>query len=53
MPKHMRRIGTIGTASCVVVALGLLYLALADGLSCGLGRSPDGRRMAAALTKRR
>jgi hypothetical protein len=36
MPKHMRRIGTIGTASRVVVGLGLLYLALLDGLSWGL-----------------
>lgn len=36
MEKHMRRIGRIGTASRVVVGLGLLYLALADGLSWGL-----------------
>lgn len=32
----MRRIGTIGTTSRVLVGLGLLYLALADGLSWGL-----------------
>ena len=36
MQKHMRRIGTIGTASRVLVGLGLLYLALADGLAWGL-----------------
>jgi hypothetical protein len=36
MQKHMRRIGTIGTASRLVVGIGLLYLALADGLSWGL-----------------
>jgi hypothetical protein len=36
MQKHMRRIGTIGTASRVLVGLGLLYLALADGLTWDL-----------------
>ena len=36
MQKQMRRIGTIGTASRILVGLGLLYLALADGLSWGL-----------------
>jgi hypothetical protein len=36
MQKQMRRIGTIGTASRIMVGLGLLYLALADGLSWGL-----------------
>ena len=36
MQKQMRRIGTIGTASRIIVGLGLLYLALADGLSWGL-----------------
>src|ERR671918_3116276 len=33
---RVRRIGTIGTTSRVLVGLGLLYLALADGLSWGL-----------------
>ena len=36
MQKQLRRIGTIGTASRVVVGLGLLYFALADRLSWGL-----------------
>ena len=36
MAETKRRIGTIGTASRVLVGLGLLYLALADGLSWGL-----------------
>ena len=36
MQKHMRRIGTVGTASRVIVGIGLLYLALADGRSWGL-----------------
>jgi hypothetical protein len=36
MPKHVRRIGRIGTASRVLVGLGLLYLALADGLTWDL-----------------
>jgi hypothetical protein len=36
MQKQIRRIGTIGTASRVVVGIGLLYFALADGLSWGL-----------------
>ena len=36
MEKQRRRIGTIGTTSRVLVGLGLLYLALADGLSWGL-----------------
>lgn len=36
MQKQIRRIGTIGTTSRVLVGLGLLYLALADGLSWGL-----------------
>ena len=36
MQKHMRRIGTIGTASRVLVGLGLLTLAFADGGSWGL-----------------
>jgi hypothetical protein len=36
VPRTTRRIGTIGTASRVVVALGLLYLALADSGSWGL-----------------
>lgn len=36
MQKQIRGIGTIGTASRVVVGLGLLYFALADGLSWGL-----------------
>jgi hypothetical protein len=34
--RTRRRIGTIGTASRVLVGLGLLHLALADGLSWGL-----------------
>ncbi|MGH3093114.1 MAG: hypothetical protein ACRDOG_12425 [Gaiellaceae bacterium] len=34
--RTIRRIGTIGTASRVLVGLGLLYLALADGGSWGL-----------------
>ena len=36
MEKQRRRIGTIGTTSRVLVGVGLLYLALADGLSWGL-----------------
>ena len=36
MADMKRRIGTIGTTSRVLVGLGLLYLALADGLSWGL-----------------
>ena len=36
MQRHTRRIGTIGTTSRVAVGLGLLYLALADGLSWGM-----------------
>ena len=36
MPTTNRRIGTIGTASRVLVGLGLLYLALADGGSWDL-----------------
>lgn len=36
MQKQIRRIGTIGTASRIAVGFGLLYLALADGLSWGL-----------------
>jgi hypothetical protein len=36
MQKQIPRIGTIGTTSRVLVGLGLLYLALADGLSWGL-----------------
>jgi hypothetical protein len=36
MPTTNRRIGSIGTASRVLVGLGLLYLALADGGSWGL-----------------
>jgi hypothetical protein len=36
MQNQIRRIGTVGTASRILVGLGLLYLALADGLSWGL-----------------
>ena len=36
MPNTNRRIGNIGTASRVLVGLGLLYLAFADGGSWGL-----------------
>ncbi len=36
MQNEMRRIGTIGTVSRVLVGVGLLYLALADGRSWGL-----------------
>ena len=36
MQKHRRRIGMIGTTSRVIMGIGLLYLALADGGSWGL-----------------
>lgn len=50
MEKHMRTIGRIGTASRVVVGLGLLYLALADGLSWA---SPGARRCSGSPSSRR